>query len=222
MSIPHSFDPMGTAGALPPLPAPFKRVKCLISNCRQALDTGIVPDTTTRWELDYCFVDNADIDKAQRNGMTWSSGAIRFELSPISGAVVSSSERKFTALNDRNALLVSAVSSYTRAVSVLDATGFSVGGSFYPYASTTSNFPHSLGIFSRKSNYAGGAVTSWDCGCSEKVYGSRIYKGNSLIQDLVPALDGTGTPCFFDLVTERAFYAFRNINSPFVQLQYEL
>lgn len=221
MSIPHSFDPMGTAGALPPLPAPYTRVRCLVSNCHQALDTGIAPDVTTRWEIDYCYVD-ALIGNSQRQGTARNNGAYRFELSPYAGTTKDEGTF-FSGWNTGTGLLSSTVSSYVRKINVLSSSGFSVGGQTFSSSLPNVEFG-SIGIFCRNSYYGTGVLPSnrrWDCACSVMVFGSKIYKNEILLQDLVPALDATGTPCFYDLVTGKAFYAFANATWPFEQLKYE-
>ena len=39
-----------------------------------------------------------------------------------------------------------------------------------------------------------------------RVYSSKIYKNNKLIQDLIPILDKNGVPCMWDRVTNKLFY----------------
>lgn len=58
-----------------------------------------------------------------------------------------------------------------------------------------------LWIFT-KANSSGGT----DVPGAFKLYSFTITKGGALVRDFVPALDGAGTPCLYDMVSSTFFY----------------
>ena len=58
-----------------------------------------------------------------------------------------------------------------------------------------------LWIFT-KANSSGGV----DVPGAFKLYSFTITKGGALVRDFVPALDGAGTPCLYDMVSSTFFY----------------
>lgn len=58
-----------------------------------------------------------------------------------------------------------------------------------------------LWIFT-KANISGGV----DVPGAFKLYSFTITKGGALVRDFVPALDGAGTPCLYDMVSSTFFY----------------
>lgn len=89
---------------------------------------------------------------------------------------------------------------------MLDATNetLTIKGVSYqtPYAYDA---PLSLALFARHSKY-NDSNPVFDCYCICKVYSSKISKNGRLARNFIPALDPTGRPCMFDLVTRRPFY----------------
>lgn len=64
------------------------------------------------------------------------------------------------------------------------------------YSNVRNNSAGDIRLFDVLNSYA----------CYFKMTGATIYKNNILVRDFVPALDPTGTPCIYDMVTKTPFY----------------
>lgn len=218
MSIPVTIDPLGTLGAGEPLPPGYTRVKCLVSNGHQMIDTGIVPTFDMRWELDYMYLGLA-MGSSARHGCSQSStsvGVARFELSPRNSTQDVFGGQNKPDVND------STVSSLQRETSVIDnvAGEFRVGGQTISSAPAGVLPSTSIGLFGRHSSYA--PNINYDLTFSCKVYRSRIFKSGALVQDLVPCLDDNGTACMSDLVGGETYRAVKPTAYDLQPFGYEL
>lgn len=200
MSIPTSFDPHGTLEAShePPLPQGYTRLKCLVGKNkpnRTWIDTGFDAAGNVRWVLDMQF-----------NGINQFIGAFpqfggRFEVDiadNLSSYVVRIADSDYYYSKASGAVRRSVdIDLPNRRVAWSDA-----GPQEITTVPTWRGTGLDILLFARAQYDGDVPIQTYDY----KIYRSTIYIGGELVQDLVPALDPNGIPCFFDHVTGEPFY----------------
>lgn len=189
------------------LPAGYTRVDFLESTGAQYIDTGIVPNMDTGLSVEVSTKANVDyIPLGMRDG----NGDSRFTaVRRRIGAILSSSVGY--GWGQWHVLQVSEGEEITRThyVSAMNWL-FSGEASFFdktigdsatkPLNTTELTLHYPLFMFA--SNTQGNAAYH----LVGQLYNAGITVGQSLVGDYKPALDPTGTPCMFDLVTRKPFY----------------
>lgn len=93
----------------------------------------------------------------------------------------------------------------TKYLAVLDSSGYTVNGSKTAITTTTTFTSPELYLFD-----ANGANTSTSGTGNRKLVGKiyycKIWDGTTLVRSFVPAIDPSGTPCMYDLVSRTPFY----------------
>lgn len=195
MSIATTFNPMGTIGGNG-LPLGWTRLEYLESTGTQYIDTGIVPDNLTGlWEFSSKRVVGEDyVSSGARNNQTRFYGycaARSPEVSYGRGGYYYSGYR--IAIwddyvdykhNYRNSREITA-NSHVLASNIVTISGITSNIIMFGYS------------FNTNTN-----VTK----CRSRIKYLKLTQGQKLVRNFIPALDPTGRPCMFDLVTRRPFY----------------
>lgn len=194
--IPTSLNPMGRNVGGGRLPIGWIELEYLESTGTQWIDTGIVPDNLTGlWELSSKRSIYEDyVSSGARNTQTRFYGYCGLRLPEVSygrGAYVYSGysiahwddycDYRHNYMNSReitanNHVLVSNIVTISGITSNIVMFGYSSG--------TTTNVIK----------------------CHSRIKYLKLSQGSVLVRSFIPALDHTGRPCMFDLVTRRPFY----------------
>ncbi len=182
------------------LPIGFKRVEYLentgVLSARNWISTGIVPDTTTKWEVRLSF-NNTTTGKLMGSGYLTGN---RFNL----GIESNKFRFAFNGWFDANSNITTPdTNPHTW---VMDATTKTFNIDEYSTTTSqsfgTSTLP--IALFGRCNNADGTTETS--NAVVGKIYYSKIWQNGVLVSNMIPALDTTNTPCMYDTVTQTAFY----------------
>lgn len=192
MSIPTPFNPLGTLGELP-LPPGYRRLKCIVFTNEgiesgQYLNTGLKVDAQTKWELDVAYLENSN---SSYNGHVGGNSLFRCHMQ-YSNSKQEAQIGIGVTYGDGESLKVP-VAIGQRITQIIDCPNCvcKIGDTEKAFEPIGAAVSAHINIGRRNSSgyyYA-----------HEKVYRSRIWKGGALVQDLVPALDADGQPCFYDL-----------------------
>lgn len=168
------------------------------------IDTGVVPDNTTKIE---CRVQFTTLISGNSNealfGTTGvsSSDPARFafgfaSLSPYTNFYMGLGTQNLTTSVTRDTNVHTfVIDASTSSWKIDDTTGtFSNPGEVAGAGS--------IYLFAR--NYA--AYDYANKPANAKTYYCKIWKGGSLVRDLIPALNPAGRPCMYDLVEKKAYY----------------
>ena len=182
------------------LPKGLKRVEYLentgTGSARNWISTGIVPDTTTRWEVRVAF-NNTPNEKLMGCGYT---NPNRFNLGIESSRFRFAFNRWFDANPD---IITPDTNIHTWVMDAPSKT-FTIDG----YSTTTtqtfgtSTFP--IALFGRCNSENGNTETS--NAVVGKIYYSKIWQNDVLVSDMVPVLDNDSIPCMYDKVSGELFY----------------
>lgn len=184
MSIRTSFNPMGTLGG-GLLPPGYKRVKCIVftndgPESGQYINTGRAPDEQTKWELDVVFLDSENV---MYNG-EYNGYRFHMHYNPPT------QEARIGVMEAPNHLTAPVAIGQRVEMCIDSPNGVCrIGGAEKAFTPGHS----SAALYIGKRNAPGYYYSN------EKVYRSRIWQAGALVQDLAPALDADGEPCFYDL-----------------------
>lgn len=169
-------------------------VKALISHAKEYIDTGVAVNDTTivhaslyieKWNKAYDNLFGAPLNQF---------GVLRRGAWSVIGVVYKDTyEEVFTFPCLPPAAMDIVIDASTNTATV-NGTTETIGGD-----GVFSDKP--IWIFA-KANDAGVA----DVPGTFKLYSFTITKGGALVRDFVPALDGAGTPCLYDMVSSTFFY----------------
>lgn len=158
------------------LPTTYQQVEYLYANTNgQYIDTGLVPDTTYRWELDIKY-GTFSSNISYQNGVSQQAQADRFTI-----AALDTNTANLTMGEGQN-MTCNTTARHLYAIDIPNNT-MSIDDSVYSFQSTyTKSANYHLLLFWRNSagsKYSNQHVTGW-------IYSSKIYAGGTLIQYLVP------------------------------------
>ena len=182
------------------LPKGFKRVEYLentgVTSARNWISTGIVPDTTTRWEVRLSF-NNTSTGKLMGSGYATPT---RFNI----GIESSKFRFAFNGWFDANPDITTPdTNPHTW---IMDAPSKTFTIDEYSTTTTqtfgTSTFP--IALFGRCNSGNGNTETS--NAVIGKIYYSKIWQNDVLVSDMIPVLDNNGIPCMYDKVSGELFY----------------
>ena len=172
-------------------------VEYIESSGTQYIDTGIVPKSTTKVEVQMSYTASGS---TQVSG--WGSSA--------------SAESFFWGVNSANKFVVSVSPNYTAIdtgivfdtqphVYTLESgsqsfDGVVVGTDTIGNTATTGQTMYLFGLHAEWQT--SGAASS----CSARMYYCKIYDGDTLVRDYKPALDSNGVACLYDTVTDKYCY----------------
>lgn len=167
-----------------------------VSSARNWISTGIVPDTTTRWEVRVAF-NNTTTGKLMGSGY---ANPTRFNL----GIESNKFRFAFNAWFDANSNITTPdTNAHTWTMDASSKT-FTIDG----YSTTTSqNFGTStfpICLFGRCNSASG--VTETSNAVVGKIYYSKIWQNGVLVRDMIPVLDWNYVPCMYDKVSGELFY----------------
>ena len=169
-------------------------------SARNWINTGIVPDTTTRWEVRIAF-NNTATGKLMGSGYT---NPTRFNLG------IESNKFRFafnTWFNANQNIITPDTNAHTWIMDAPSKT-FTID----EYSTTTtqtfgaSTFP--ICLFARGSSASG--ITETSNALVGKIYYTKIWQNGILVRDFIPVLSPessqyAGAPCMFDKVTKKLF-----------------
>ena len=163
----------------------FTQLEYLESTGTQYIDTGIIAEVTDNFEIEYQFISGSGersvfgIHGAALANMIMYDG---WWWGGISRYSYSHGTIKHILTKNNN-------------IWTLDGTQLS-------YTTNSGNIPTgNWSLFTAKS---GSDYTSY--AATAKIYRFKLYRGNTLLVDFVPALDNNKTPCMFDTVSKAFFY----------------
>ena len=172
------------------------------TNNASYIDTGVLPDNTTKIE---CRAQFTTLISGNNNealfGTTGSSDPARMafgfaSVSPYTNFYMGLGIQNLTTSVTRDTVAHTfTIDASTSSWKIDDTTGtFSNPGEVIGAAS--------IYLFAR--NYA--AYEYANKPANARTYYCKIWKGGSLVRDMIPVLDWNMTPCMFDRVTEQLFY----------------
>lgn len=180
------------------LPAGYTPLEFLESTGTQYIDTGIVPTAAAGLKIDHELTNDVDtIPLGCRNNGSSDTRfyALRAPRKSTVGTYLGYGWGAWQALNPNaegsrvNSLLNwlnSGVAAWQGTTRPLSALPFTPTYSLYMFAA----------------NIGGKASLLSSC----RVWTAAVSKGDSVMASFIPALDATGTPCMFDLVSRKPFY----------------
>ena len=168
------------------LPTGYKRVEYLRSNTSQWIDTESLPDLTTELNIDFV------VKSYIQYGMLYG----RFD----DIALMTTKESNWASFGKKRYTNIPFTPELdTRYKVVHNRTGLWLDDSLVKTFSTVGSFTP-VGTISLFSGYGASYHGSY------AVYSAKILKDGNIERDFVPALDETGAPCMFDLVSRKPFY----------------
>lgn len=187
------------------LPDGYKECEYIESTGTQYINTLYYPKIDTKVEMDLSFNGTFKTTGASIMGSTDSNynefsinfggGASQnetifmwFNKSYGHGGVIRSKRYSTDTLYNRNTMVLDRLTGQT----LYGATSFSVYGA-------TGDVNGELIIFG---SYAGTPFQAYNM----RLYRFKIYNGNILKKDLIPALDDNNRPCMYDAITDNTFY----------------
>lgn len=190
----------GLLGGGDKLPAGYTRLEFLASTGTQYIDTRYIPNNTTGLKGRYCRQESLDsIEVGMREG---ASSETRFYLPrfgySVGGGFGWGAWYRGVIINP-----TTVVQSQLNWLNCRKAEAEGVGTTFkVSMELPTLPFKPTKALFLFAANIAGSA--SLRCAC--QMFELRISQGVEQKHIFVPALDPTGTPCMFDLVSRKPFY----------------
>lgn len=169
------------------------------------IDTGIIPDDTTQMECRVAFTTlvSGNNTEALFGSTGASTGNYRFafgyaSISPYTNFYVGLGGQNLTTSLTRDTNVHTfKIDAINKTWAIDDTSGsFTSAGSL---ASTTSIF-----LFARHNPSYGDDKANKPS--NAKTYYCKIWKGGSLVRDMIPVLDWNMTPCMYDKITEQLFY----------------
>ena len=199
---PHWYPIAGANGVAHNLPAGYTELQYIESTGTQYIDTGYIPNSNTRWELDNEYTETPPA-KHFFNGVYQDVGGYqpaRFDIALAETGLI----LNYGATNNVNSNVSSFIN--TRYMYVVDAKN-----NKWAYDDTTGSFPSysnmatitkSLYLFARNDN------SGVDRFAKQKTYSSKIYDDGILVQNLVPAKNSSGVVGMYDLADSNPETAF--------------
>jgi hypothetical protein len=199
---PHWYPIAGANGVAHALPAGYTELQYIESTGTQYIDTGYIPNSNTRWELDNEYTETPP-SKYFYNGLyqvATGLQAARFDIA----LVVSGMVLDYGAINIVNSNTSSFIN--TRYTYVVDAKN-----NKWAYNDTTGSFPSysnmttitkPLYLFARND---GSGVDRF---AKQRTYSSKIYDDGILVRDFVPAKNSSGVVGMYDLADSNPATAF--------------
>lgn len=178
----------------------YTPLKYLESTGTQYIDTGITGDENTKWIIAAEFT---SITGAYM-GQSFSS-AVNTEKNRVAFGIASG--QWYCGMGDTNNNNLGTADTQLHIFTVdlpnkkfyIDGTLISVSWTDFAQPTTILG---GMCLFGRMLSNSG-AISPY---ASARVYSSKIYKNNVLVQDLIPILDKNGVPCMWDRVTNKLFY----------------
>lgn len=163
---------------------------------RNWISTGIVPDTTTKWEVRLSF-NNTTTGKLMGSGYATPT---RFNI----GIESNRFRFAFNGWFDANSDIITPDTNIHTWIMDAPSKTFTIDGYSVTTTQTfgTSTFP--IALFGRCNSGNGNTETS--NAVVGKIYYSKIWQDNVLVRDLIPVLDWDMTPCMYDKVSGQFFY----------------
>lgn len=197
--IPLQFDPLGNSL----LPAGYKRVNYLESTGTQWIDTGIVPDVLTKWEVELIATKKAEVGSnfdtyGVRNNDAGSQKVVIQIYNVPDGAKVA------YGYGNNNYWGVNTLSRHLYCIDAKNLCIKTDNDNIVLIQGDISSVYDTLTIFALHVR-TNGALKVINYTCS-KCFLNKIWKNDVLIQYLIPSLDRQNRPCMFDLVTRTPFY----------------
>lgn len=199
MGIRTSFSPMGTFGKK--LPPGYIELEYLESTGTQWIDTGIKPSQFDEFEIEFCVL------KEVRNCGNYFGIDDNVEPNAISHAVTAYTAGHSTfwfACGNAETSFASIYSPKMKAKYRLSENKAEITTDNGSLTCSKAGEYVDVSMYLFRANGAAARTTYKDTGL--RIYYSRMKRSGGKVQHLVPALDPTGRPCMFDLVTRRPFY----------------
>ena len=176
---------------------PYTALEYIESTGTQWINTNVMPNENTKLDIDFSFTENTTNGHTQVFGSreNWQSKGFYFGVQSDTlgngwwGQFNSSNTGALSAASDRNRHTVS----FSKNV-YLDNTlvkTFTGGLTPYTYIALFGSFE--------------GNTTAASCSC-QKLYSCKIYSGESLLKDLVPAKTLNDVVCLYDKVSKTFIY----------------
>lgn len=193
MSIPNSFNPLGTLRNEHPLPPNYKRALYLQSSADQYIDTGVTVTPQTRVYMD------VESLLSGYNGCVLSQPVRRFTVACSSGFL-----RLAAGANDN---ITDFESGNARLRIELSADGTAAVNGKPVQIDASGDVPlHKFWLFARNQTDWSNAFPT-----TQKLYRFKMWNGEVLVRDMVPAVRiADGKPCLVDVLTGTPFFNMRN------------
>lgn len=169
-------------------------VKALISHGTEYIDTGVAVDDTTIVHASlYIEVWNKNYENLFGAPMN-QFGAIRRQSTNFIGIIYKGTSEITYMFMCTPPVAIDIVINASTNTATVNGTTQTISG-------TDAFSDKPIWIFT-KANSSGGT----DVPGAFKLYSFTITKGGALVRNFVPALDGAGTPCLYDMVSSTFFY----------------
>lgn len=171
----------------------YEQIEFIESTGTQYIDTGIVPNSTTRMVLDVAM---SDLTNNNRNGWGSTGGAEAFFCGTVNtksvffaavGADWTNTDFETTIDNERHVFDIS------NGAIMLDNKSYGTGN-----IGNTATTGQTLYIFALHTEYVNGSI--YYQGAKEKLYSCKIYDQGVLVRDYVPIKTEDGVYALFDKV----------------------
>lgn len=186
------------------VPAGFKEVEYLEFTGTQGIDTGIVGNLDTSYEIIAKTTQTDNTVGVLFGSRSSASSSNISSLYPADGGNIVNDFGDYN--STRQAYLPAGTfpklkiynSKNKRSVTNLDTYDYNEITTTYSTAFTT---PNNLHIGLKTSGYVTAMVNF-----SGYVYACKVWDNGTLVRDFIPCLDASNIPCLFDKVTKQAFY----------------
>ena len=166
------------------------KLEYLESTGTQYIDTGIVPNSTTK------VISQLSM-KTGYNGWGSSGGQESFLWG------ISSNKYALSVASNWNIILTNVETDYQKHTFDLENGSQKFDGIQYGTTTIGDTAVSGQTLYLFASHVEWTNASYWS---NEKIYYTKIYNGNTLVRDYIPVLDINDRPCLFDKVSKTCFY----------------
>ncbi len=181
----------------------YTPIEYLESTGTQWIDTGLIVTNNMHYDISFVVTDIINDGTSLLGSRNTSSGGAGFNIGYNSNKTITV-DFFGAAINDRWLTNITIKQNKKYRVKIENKETILYEESFIVGSHTfTSNGTTSLPLLLCTLNNAGAVVQR---ASPMRFYFLKVYNNDSLVRDLIPVLDGAGTPCMFDRVTGQFFY----------------
>lgn len=182
------------------LPPGYKRCKYLESNKKQYINTGIIQSSTRTWDV--------HIQQIGTSGNGWVGSGVDFGAAAAVNLLGYGKISCGISVNGKwKSPIRSPVSTDFEKHSITLKSGLFIVDGFEITTPEWTNYSNSnvaitlFGFATQWNSSAVGLLTG-----KQKIYYHRVIDSDVTIQEFIPALDESGVPCMYDIITATPFY----------------
>ena len=185
------------------LPDGYTRLEYLESTGTQYIDTNYAFTDDFSWEIDFNGIDKGKTIFGGRTSSTRT--ALLYQKAAAQGVETTCPINAMT--GDQTPFQLADLSSGRHKVKMSVASNkgsvWVDGAQVYNNQSFSGSYISGVTQALFADNFGSGDIREH---ASSKVYAAKMWQGNSLVRDFVPALDPSNKPCMYDLITKQPYY----------------